>query len=306
MAAPLTALLTVLALVCFAANSLLARIGLGMSSGDPVLFTWVRISAGALCLVLLTRGTGRPRDLRRSSLQAAALVVYALPFSIAFRQLSTATGALIAFSSVQITMVGGAIWRGERPQLRELIGLTGATAGLILLVAPGLRAPDPVAALVMALSGVGWGVFSLLGKSAGPPLRAMTASFVIAGAFMTPWAAFRFLTDTLQGRALLCALISGAVTSGLGYVVWYRVLQQLPATRAALAQLAVPILAGAGGVLALDEQLSPRLLIATVIIVPSLAFGLTGRRVPKPTPSSPLADSTPNVTPSAAPTKHLT
>ncbi len=279
--APLTALLTIVALVCFAANSLLARVGLGILAGDAVLFTWVRLSAGALCLVLLTRGAYLRGNSRRTALQAVALLVYALPFSIAFRQLSTATGALIAFSSVQITMVGGAILRGERPRLREIIGLTGATGGLLLLIAPGLRAPDPVAAAVMALSGVGWGVFSLLGKSAGPPLKAMTASFVIASAIMTPWAALQLFADRLQGGALLCALISGAVTSGLGYVVWYRVLQQLPATRAALAQLAVPILAGVGGVLTLGEQPSPRLLISTVIIVPSLAFGLTGRRVAK-------------------------
>lgn len=269
--------LTLLALLAFAANSVFARLALGPLHASPVAFTWVRVAAGAACLAVVTRRLPPARNWRRLVAQSLALCVYALPFSLAFVRLTAGTGALIAFSTVQLTMVGGGWLRGERLSKRLVLAFFGATIGIVVLVSPGLTSPDPVAALTMALSGVGWGVFSLLGKSAGPPLAAMNGSFLLATVWLTPLVLAGPGLGGLEGKALLYALLSGAVTSGLGYVAWYRALQSLTAARAALSQLSVPLLAGLGGVVLLGEVLTPRLVIATAIILPSLAVGLAGK-----------------------------
>ncbi|UCF48504.1 MAG: DMT family transporter, partial [Myxococcales bacterium] len=196
-----------------------------------------------------------------------ALFVYAIAFSLAYVSLETGMGALILFGSVQATMIGAGLWRGERPQLREWVGLVTAMAGLIYLVLPGMAAPDPLGAVLMIASGVGWGVYSLRGKKPAAPVAATAGNFAstLPFAMLAVTIAWGTLHATPRGVAL--AVTSGAVTSGLGYVIWYLALRGLTATRAAIVQLAVPVIAAAGGIVVLAEEPTVRLAVASVLIL---------------------------------------
>jgi len=266
---------------------------------DPAGFTLVRVLSGAAVLVPLallvrpaadTSGRARapaPASLRTGGLggwlSAFALVTYAAAFSWAYTTLSAGTGSLIAFAAVQATMIGTAVARGERLGPRGWAGAAIAMTGLVVLLFPGLRAPDPRGAGAMALAGAAWGVYSLRGRSAGPPLRATASSFVRGAAIVVVgtalWAAIAgsgVWRVTPEGVAL--ALVSGAVTSGLGYAVWYRALRDLPAAAAALVQLAVPVIAALAGALLLHEPLTTRLVAASATVLGGLALALAPRR----------------------------
>ncbi|MCA8947971.1 MAG: DMT family transporter [Planctomycetes bacterium] len=287
----MSALSTVLALLAFAANSLLCRVALAPPAIDPWSFAGLRLGSGALVLALLVRqrarvgssSPGRAAVWRR----AGWLLLYALPFSLAYVALDAGTGALLLFGSVQLTMLGLGILRGERPRPIEWLAIAGAAAGVVYLVLPGVTAPDPLGAALMVAAGVGWGLYSLAGRHAGEPVAATAAAFSRAALVALPCAAIAFglSRSAITARGALLALLSGAVTSGLGYVVWYAALRSLTATRAALVQLAVPPLAVLGGVLFLGERLTTRLLIASVVILSSIALGVLARRVRAPTSS---------------------
>lgn len=263
------ALLTLIALVAFAGNSILCRQALGAERIDPSSFTAIRVGSGALVLVPLawSRGTTLPH---RGALPALTLAGYALGFSLAYQWLDTGTGALLLFGAVQVTMVGLGILRGERPPLGVWIGGTVAAAGLAILVAPGVSAPDPLGVLFMAGAGVCWGGFSLLGKGVQDPVSSTAQAFA--------WAALGCgllaLVDgpghaSMQGIGL--AVASGAITSGLGYALWYAALAHHTATSAAIVQLSVPVIAAIGGVLLLDEAITARLVGAGVITLVGVA-----------------------------------
>jgi len=176
-------------------------------------------------------------------------------------------GALILFGSVQATMIGVGLWRGERPKVREWVGLVTAMGGLVYLVLPGIAAPDPVGALLMLVSGVGWGVYSLRGKGSVAPVAATAGNFArtLPLAALGVVIAWGTLHATPRGVGL--AVTSGAVTSGLGYVIWYLALRGLTATRAAIVQLAVPVIAAVGGIVVLAEEPTTRLAVASVLIL---------------------------------------
>lgn len=273
------ALLTVLALVAFAANSVLCRLALEEPAIDPWSFTALRLAAGALALLLLTATRRRDAAAARGGWQRAFfLLLYALPFSLAYVDLETGTGALLLFGSVQLTMLALGIRRGERPAAREWLAILGAAAGVAYLVFPGLTAPDPLGAALMLAAGVGWGLYSLAGRGRTEPVVATAAAFrrgaVLALAVSLP--ALPHVAVTPRGALLAAA--SGAITSGVGYVIWYAALRHLSATRAALVQLAVPALAAAGGVALLGESVTLRLLVASVVILGSIAIGVLGRK----------------------------
>ena len=241
--------LTAAALVAFAANSVLCRLALADGSIDPWAFTGLRIGAGAVTLLLLAMRRGRGEAGWADWRRAALLLVYALPFSLAYVALDTGTGALLLFGAVQATMLLLGMRAGERPGALEWVGLLGAFGGLIYLVSPGLSAPDPLAAGLMAASGIGWGAYSVAGKGAGDPLRVTASAFARAAVLLAPILVIAHLAvqDGLHvepsGAAL--AVVSGAVTSGVGYAVWYAALRHLTATRAALLQLSLPVIAAA-------------------------------------------------------------
>jgi drug/metabolite transporter (DMT)-like permease len=270
--------LTALALLAFAGNSILCRMALGHSLIDPAGFTAVRIGSGAATLWLLSavRSGGIPR-LAGHWASATALFAYAAAFSLAYVSLDAGTGALILFGAVQLTMILWGLRSGERPRAAEWVGLMLALAGLLVLVRPGLAAPDPGGAMLMALAGVAWGVYSLRGRRSSEPLRNTAGNFV----FAVPAALLLMLvvgdrtTWTLPGVSF--AVASGALASGAGYAIWYAALPALTATRAALVQLSVPVLAAAGGVLLLSEAIPLRLPVAAALVLGGVALAVTAR-----------------------------
>ena len=264
------------ALVGFAANSLLCRTALGADAIDAASFTAIRLASGACVLFALARGRVRGAG---SWASGGALFAYAAAFSFAYLRLTTATGALILFATVQATMIGWGVARGDRPRAVEWLGIALAAAGLVVLTLPGLAAPDPVGAVLMAAAGASWGVYSLRGRSAKRPLAATADNFVRTLPFAALLLASLAVMDghvTLEGAAL--AVASGAIASGLGYSLWYAALPHLAPSRAAIVQLSVPVLAAAGGAVVLGEVVTVRLVGAAAAIVGGIALAVVAKR----------------------------
>ncbi|WP_422001275.1 EamA family transporter [Reyranella sp.] len=269
-------LLTVFAMLAFAGNSLLCRAALRDTTIDAASFTAIRLASGAVVLVILLRLRGR-RPLEGGSWpMAAMLFAYAAFFSFAYRELTAATGALLLFGAVQLTMMGWGLWRGERIAGLRLAGLVVAVAGLAGLLLPGLAAPPPLAAALMLAAGIAWGIYSLLGRGAGEPVAATGGNFLRSVPFAAALILTAFGRETVDHAGLAYAVLSGAVTSGLGYVLWYAALPALAATTAAIIQLSVPAIAALGGAVLLAEPLTTRLLLSSVAVLGGIA--LTIRR----------------------------
>ncbi len=272
------------ALLAFAGNSILCRGALGTSAIDAAPFTWLRLAAGASVLALIVRWREDPKALptaRGASATpwsgALALVLYAAAFSFAYLRLPAGTGALVLFAVTQVTMIAWGLWCGERPRPREWVGVAVALGGLVALTAPGRTAPDPWGVLLMALAGVGWGAYSLLGRRGGDPIRANAAAFLRAALLATVLLLLPFWGRAVHPRGALLAIVSGAFASGLGYCLWYRALPHLSRTRAAAVQLAVPVITAALGVLFLGETVTPRLLASGAVILGGVALVLIAR-----------------------------
>ena len=266
-----------LTMVAFASNSILNRAALTDGETGPAAFAAIRTLSGALCLMALaTLRQGVPRLIRPGRwIGTASLLVYMLGFSFAYVALDAGTGALILFGGVQVTMFAGALIGGERPHPARWIGAAVAFGGLLWLLWPaGATAPDIGAALMMAAAAVGWGVYSLAGRGSGDPLGETAANFLLAAPFAL--AAWVILPDGIGTRGALLAVASGAITSGLGYAMWYALLPRIDASVAALVQLTVPVIALAGGALLLAEVPSLRLVLASVVVLGGVAFGVLG------------------------------
>ncbi len=268
-----------LTLLAFAGNSVLCRMALKETSIDAASFTTLRLLSGALMLVILVRLRSAPErnDLNGSWRGALALFAYAVLFSYAYLHLSTATGALLLFGAVQLTMIGYGLLQGERLQLRGTLGALLAFGGMVWLLLPGLTAPPLASAVLMLGAGVAWGIYSLLGRGARSPLQ-MTAGNFLRTVPMT--LALSLLTLTfanLDAQGVWLAVASGAITSGLGYAIWYRVLPQLQATQAATVQLSVPVIAAGGGILLLQEPLTLRLILAGITVLGGIALVIKRR-----------------------------
>ncbi len=268
----------VLALVAFAANSILCRLALGQSDIDAASFSTIRLGSGAAALLLASLWLRhRLFPVEGTWMSAMILSLYAIPFSFAYLSLSAGTGALILFGSVQATMLLVAVGLGERPHAMQWIGLTLALAGLVYLVLPGLAAPSPAGSALMTIAGVSWGIYSVRGRGTNGPLLETTGNFVRS----VPLALAVSLISLRQGHVTpagaLLAVASGALASGAGYVFWYAALTGLSATRAAMVQLPVPVLAAAGGVIFLTETITLRLVGATILILGGVGLALAGR-----------------------------
>lgn len=263
--------LAMIAMIGFAANSVLARLALGTGEISAIGYTGVRLLSGAITLaaVVYVRGqkTGRPRVRIHGSWRgAAALFGYALAFSIAYLMLGAATGALILFASVQIGMLGWAFLNGDRPGLWEWLGFGVAFVTLILLVAPGLVAPPLLGTVLMVAAGLSWAAYSLIGRGSQAPLADTAGNFIRC----LPIAVVLVVVASIpqaSGAGLAYAIASGAVASGVGYAIWYAVLPSLTPTTAAYIQLTVPAIAAGGGVVLIGEQLTGRLLFSSVGIL---------------------------------------
>jgi len=298
-------LLTLFAMIAFASNSLLCRAALKGTGIDAASFTFIRLFSGAAVLwsiMTLRRtrigfpspqsspiGRGGPFSLREKVgmraagnwISAFALFAYAAAFSFAYNTLSAGTGALLLFGAVQATMILWGFRKGERLRSIQVLGLLVALAGLVMLVFSGLSAPPLIGSLLMLAAGVAWGVYSLRGKTVDDAIAATAGNFLRAA----PFAALVSIITIRQARfdsvGLVYALISGAITSGLGYVIWYLALSGLKASSAATVQLSVPVLAATGGILLLGEPISLRYIIASIAVLGGIFLVVIERqRVP--------------------------
>jgi drug/metabolite transporter (DMT)-like permease len=280
----LTPLLTLFALIAFASNSLLARFSLGAGEIDAATFTAIRLLAGAVVLGALVRvRDGAWTALRGGGvLGPISLFVYAVPFSLAYVRIGAAVGALVLFGVVQLTMVGYGLASGERPSPRTWAGLALATGGLVLLTAPAASRPDPFGIALMAVSGAAWAIYTLAGRASREPVAANARNFLWSSPLALLVVAAAPVAITASARGILLAVVSGGVTSGLGYVLWYRALPRLSVTQAAVAQVGVPIIAAAGGVVLLGEPLTLRLIAAGTAVLAGIGLPLS-RRLRPPT-----------------------
>lgn len=294
-----TIIATILALLAFAANSVLARLALEVPDIDPGSFTTIRLISGAgmlLILVLILRPKQPTHaevrypiktlyqramlfelEARGSWTSAFMLFIYAACFSFAYVVLDTATGALILFGAVQITMVIMSLFSGKKLHTSEWAGLVLAFIGFVYLIYPNLGSPTLYGFILMAIAGIGWGVYSVRGRDSLNPLLDTTFNFIRA----VPFAGFFMILNlthlNLSSDGVYYAVISGALTSGIGYAIWYIALKNLQLTTAAVVQLSVPIIAAIGGVAFVDEALTLRLIIATIIILGGILLVIFGR-----------------------------
>lgn len=277
----MTLFLTAVALMAFAANSLLCRLALGSGALDPITFTTLRLVSGVLILVPISRFMHEPKGMIRTGnawKSGLALFSYAAAFSLGYVSLSAGMGTLILVGAVQLTMLGWALMCGERLNLLRWAGSVLSFGGLVYLVLPGVSAPDPVGALLMLTAGVAWGIYSIRGKGAWAPVAMTTHNFLWAAPIALFVSLLLYSTHHVEIKGVILAVCSGAITSGLGYVVWYRALRHLSTSAASLVQLMVPVLAAWGGIVFLNEQLAARFVIASVLILGGVAIGLYRRK----------------------------
>ncbi len=263
---------TALALLAFAGNSLLCRAALRHTPIDAASFTTIRLISGALTLWLLVRLTRRGVSGRGSWPSALALFAYAAAFSFAYVNLPAGTGALLLFGSVQTGMIGWGLVKGERFKALQWLGLVLALAGLVGLLLPGFSAPPLGAALLMITAGLAWAVYSLRGKGAGDALRVTAGNFVRTVPVALVMSLLFLNSAQVDTAGAFYAVASGAITSGIGYAIWYTALPHLKATSAATLQLSVPVIAAVGGIVWLGEPLTLRLLLASAAILGGIAL----------------------------------
>ena len=268
-------LLAALALLAFAANSILARLALTETAIDPISFTNLRLVSGALVLglIVLLRSSGKRSH--GSAVSALALFIYALAFSLAYVSLTAATGALLLFGAVQISMVGWAFLGGERMSLAAWLGFALALGGLVWLLLPGLARPPLIPALLMITAGVAWAAYTLRAKNAGDPTGATARNFLLAAVPAVLLTAVYWPASSWDTNGVILAILSGAVTSGLGYVIWYAALALITRQTAAVAQLSVPVITAVAGVLLLSEPLTLRLVLAGSTILAGIVLVLS-------------------------------
>jgi len=306
-------LYTIIALIAFAANSLLCRMALAEGYIDPWNFTVIRLSGGAICLAIIM-GVHQYRLKRQSTLHedkdisaalesktlkdsilkdnilkdkgswlsSISLVVYALCFSLGYVELDTGTGALILFAAVQFTMIGWGIYQKEQLSTVQWLALFIAFAGFVYLMLPSAAVPSLFGAVIMAMSGIAWGIYSIRGKACVSPLRATGFNFIrsLVALPLLLLIGMNYLAD-VSTEGVLLAGVSGAITSGVGYSVWYVAMPLLKSTQAAVVQFCVPVLAAIAGVLFLSEQLTLRFIISSVVILGAVSVFVLSKKKPK-------------------------
>jgi drug/metabolite transporter (DMT)-like permease len=272
MSYPRTIILTMLAMIAFAGNSLLCRAALKHTTIDAASFTTIRLISGAMMLWLVVRISRGTRTGTGNWPSALALFAYAAGFSFAYVSLPAATGALLLFGAVQATMIGHGIWAGERLLKLQLAGLLLALTGLVGLLLPGLSAPPVIGSLLMLGAGVAWGVYSLRGRGAGDPIGITAGNFLRAVPVAAALSVLLVDRASLDSAGFWYAVASGALASGIGYSIWYTALPALKAAKAATVQLSVPVIAAAGGIVFLGEPLTLRLALSSAAILGGIAL----------------------------------
>ncbi|MDX8396914.1 MAG: DMT family transporter [Mariprofundaceae bacterium] len=274
-----TALYTLLALVAFAANSVLCRLALGEGAIDALSFTVVRLLSGIIVLLVILRITVDKTSIttRGSWLSALMLFVYAITFSLAYISLDTATGALVLFAAVQITMIFINVAAGNRLHISECLGLILAFAGFAYLVLPGLTTPSLSGLVLMAASGIAWGIYTLRGRQSKYPMADTAYNFLRTTPLVIALALLAIPSMQLSSQGVMLAVLSGALASGIGYVIWYVALKGLSATEAAVVQLLVPVIAALGGMIFVSELITMRLILSGLMILGGILMVVLGR-----------------------------
>lgn len=274
-----TSLLTGLALIAFAANSVLCRLALGSGAIDASSFTIIRLLSGAivLCIILSMKGRNKGVSSKGSWTAGFMLFLYAITFSYAYLSVDTGTGALILFGAVQITMILLSLMSGTRLHISEWTGVIVAFTGFIYLVLPSVTTPSINGLLLMTVSGVAWGVYTLKGRSSKNPLMDTTYNFLRTIPFAVLLVVFTLHKLNYSSEGIILALLSGAITSGVGYTIWYIALTSLSSTQAAVIQLSVPVIAALGGVIFVSETITTRLIISAAIVLGGILMVILGK-----------------------------
>jgi drug/metabolite transporter (DMT)-like permease len=280
-----TLFLTVLALLAFAGNSVLCRLALNDDVIDAASFTSIRLFSGIVFLLFIVLIKTRKRiNIKDGNwLSSFLLFLYAITFSYAYISLDTGTGALILFGSVQITMIVFSLIKGRKFLLVEWLGLLFAILGLVLFLLPGASAPPLTGFVLMALSGVAWGFYTIIGKNTQKPLIDTANNFLRTLPFIVLISLLSFDSMYLSNQGIILAIISGAITSGLGYAIWYSALAGLSVTQAANVQLSVPIIAAFGGILFSNEIITLKLLTSSLLVLGGIFVVTMGRKYAKTT-----------------------
>jgi len=266
-------MLTLTALIAFAANSVLCRLALDIYHMDAGVFTVIRLLSGAVVLLIILY-IKHSRDmhsihfeLTRNWLAATMLFIYATAFSFAYITLDTGVGALILFGSVQITIIVYSIYTGNRMNMAEWVGLALAFTGFVYLIYPDLSSPSSIGFLLMSIAGIAWGLYTIQGKKSKKPLLDTTLNFIKTLPFIAALALLTLPQAQFNLLGVLLALLSGGIASGIGYAVWYMALSGLSHSQTAVVQLAVPVIATIGGVIFVSEEMTLRLIISTVMVL---------------------------------------
>ena len=268
-----------LALIAFAANSVLCRLALGADAIDAASFTVIRLISGVAILYIIFKATDRKaHELSQGSWRAGLMLfLYAITFSFAYISLDAGTGALILFAAVQITIIAVSTFRGQRLSLPEWAGVVIAFTGFVYLVLPGVSAPSTSGFLLMTVAGIAWGMYTLYGKGSTRPLADTAFNFIrtVPLALIVALIAITHAHYSIHGVVL--AVLSGGVASGLGYTIWYSALRGLSATQAGIVQLLVPVIAAVGGILFISEAMTLRLLVSSLLIIGGIFFVIVGK-----------------------------
>ncbi|MDB2705062.1 DMT family transporter [Pseudomonadota bacterium] len=271
-------ILTTLAMIAFAANSLLCRFAFKNTGIDAASFTSIRLISGAVILWAIISIRGGSLRGQGNWLSALSLFVYAAGFSFAYINLSTGTGALLLFGSVQATMIGYGLWMGERLVKLQIMGLFLALIGVIVLLLPGISAPPLPSAMMMLAAGIAWGIYSLRGKGEGEPILITAGNFFRAMSISIIMCLFMLENVSIDRAGVGFAVLSGALASGLGYAIWYTVLPALKASNAAIVQLSVPVIAAVAGIVFLAEPVTLQFGLASLAILGGIALFIVEKR----------------------------
>jgi drug/metabolite transporter (DMT)-like permease len=272
---------TLFALIAFAGNSVLCRLALGDSAIDAASFTSIRLASGVIMLLLLFK-LSLKQDSQVTSkgswLAAIMLFIYAIAFSYAYISLDTGVGALILFGAVQLSMILIGLFKGNKLHLAEWLGVLVAFTGFVYLVLPSLSTPSFLGFVLMTLAGFAWGIYSLLGRGSPSPIADTTYNFLRTTPLIVILVLVSLSSTHITQKGVILAILSGAITSGIGYTIWYLALRGLSVTQAAVVQLLVPIIAAIGGVLFANEMISLRLIVSSLLVLGGILIVVLGRK----------------------------
>lgn len=274
-----TVFCTGLALIAFAANSVLCRLALAEEAIDASSFTVIRLLSGAIVLLIIISLTrNNTKSTEKGSWSASFfLFLYAITFSFAYITLDTGTGALILFGSVQITMILVSLYSGTRLHWTEWTGITAAFSGFVYLILPGVTTPSIIGFGLMTIAGIAWGIYTLMGRGSKNPLMDTSYNFFRTIPLVIILAMIAFKTAQFSLEGILYAVLSGGIASGIGYTIWYMALGGLSATQAAVLQLLVPVIAALGGIIFVSEAITVRLTVAAAMILGGILMVVLGR-----------------------------